>query len=249
MINNSCTKLTLLLFLCISSLKTNAQLSNSFYDDNSVWQVSAIYAKAENTWSDKTYDRYVAMYSADLSFYKSNFKAGGFQRSYRTKLSDFVPQLISPLFKESRDQLFNKSGLPVLTSLMGWYNFGWAVVSKDHVQFSVGGHLGGYTHGIELESQDENNIGDSYPFLSGGPAVFLDINLLFGLELHYEGAYAFSYMLDPDKTVPDGETPTFLNQNLQLRKNRWFLSFELVNGLVEIGNSIQRSQIGIGVGF
>lgn len=237
-------------FLLLSS-KTDAQLSKSYYNDNTVWQVSPIFAKAENKWEDKAYDRYVTMYSVDIAWYESSFRYGGLQTSARLKLiSDFFPQLISPLFEESRDQLLNKSGLPVLTSLLGWYNFGWAVVSTNHIQLALGVHLGGYTCGIEVESQDEDTaIGDSYPYVAGGPAVFFDINLPLTIELHYEGSYAYSYMINPDKEVPEGEQPAFLNQTLQLRKNRWFISAEMVNGIVETGNKIQRTQIGIGYGF
>lgn len=244
-------KLIFVFCVFIFTIKTQAQLSKSYYDGDTLWQLSTIYAKAVNTWDDKTYDRHVTMYSVDLSFYKSNFTSGGLQQSIRLKIiSDFIPQLASPLFEETRDQLLEKSGLPSLTSLLGWYNFGWAVISKDKFQFALGAHLGGYTHGIEVDTEDENNnIGDIYPYVAGGPAVFIDIALPLNLELHYEGSYAYAHMLDPDKEISDDEKPYFLNQTLQLRKNKWFVSAELVNGIVETGNAIQRSQIGIGYAF
>ena len=54
--------------------------------------------------------------------------------------------------------------------------------------------------------------------------------------------------LDKVKFAEDAK-PIFLNQNLQLRRGRFFLSYELVNGLHKTSNQITRSQFGLGIAF
>ncbi|MGY5351830.1 hypothetical protein ACXGQW_04585 [Wenyingzhuangia sp. IMCC45533] len=246
------TIITVCCFLTVLfSGKIHAQLGNSVYNDDTKWQISGVFASAKNVWDQKAFDKEVELTSVDLSFYKSNFSKGARQYSYRIKyISDFIPQLASPLFEESRDQLFAKSGLPVLTSLLGWYNTAWSLTNSNKFQVAVGVHLGGYTYGIEVEREDEDNgIGDTFPFVAGGPALIVDVALPFNLELHYEGSYAYAYQIDPDKEIPDDETLYFLNQNLQLRRKRWFASYELVSGTNDTGNKIVRSQFGLGYAF
>lgn len=224
-----------------------AQLSSYSLDGSKTMRLSLFQGKLTNEWTMKIENESHSAFVIDVSNSRTTIGAFKYQASHRYK---FLGDIISVLYTPPGLAEKPNPGTPSLTSVFGWHNWGMSFISTKYIQVSAGVHLGDYFYGVEgLHPSDrkaiENTSGTINYYGGAGPALIVDVALFdSGVFFHYEGSYAFTFGETP--VFPD-QKPEMLNQIFELRYNRAFLNFELVNGLNNTGNRIVRRQIGLGL--
>ncbi|HNP19683.1 MAG TPA: hypothetical protein PKL31_14695 [Fulvivirga sp.] len=224
-----------------------AQFSKYPNKGEKVMRFAVFHGKITNEWSQKVENESHSAFVIDIGNSRSTFGNFKFQSSHRYKI---LGDVISMLYTEPGYSEKPTPGTPVITSVVGWHNYGISLYSTNYFQLSVGGHLGDYFYGIEglhesNRKSPENTSGTINYYGGVGPVLFVDLALFdSGLFFHYEGSYAFTFGETP--VLPDVQ-PKILNQMFELRWNNLYLNLEIVNGLNTTGNRIVRRQLGIGI--
>ena len=238
----------LLTIVCLFSFFfSEAQLSTYVKNGDKTMRFALFHGKMTNQWSQKVENEKFSAIVFDLSNSRSTFGKFKFQSSHRYKI---LGDIIALLYTDPGLSEKPTPGTPVITSVLGWHNYGISLLSTKHFQFSTGGHIGDYFYGVEglhlsNRKSPENTSGTMNYYGGAGPLVFVDVALFnSGIFFHYEGSYAFTFGETP--VLPDVQ-PKILNQMFELRWSNWYLNLEIVNGLNTTGNRIVRRQFGIGL--
>lgn len=241
-------KYTIVLVMGLSlSLSGYAQLSTYSLNGKKAMRYALFYGSLTNEWSGKIENESHSTVVFDWSISRSTSGWGKYQASHRFKvLGDIISVLYTGgILHET------PTGTPYLSSFIGWHNFAFSAFHSKYAQLSLGLHAGDYLYGIEGihtdRHSDQNTSGTTYYYGAVGPAWMADVALgKSGVFLHYEGSYAFVFGPEPLAVAPDVK-PNILNQTFELRYHKLFFNVEVVYGLNDWGNRIQRQQFGIGV--
>ncbi len=241
-------KITLVIALFLGIGVAKAQLSEYPLDGDKTMRFALFYGSLTNQWSGKIENESFSTVVFDFSNSRSTFGSFKFQSSHRYKI---LGDVISILYSGNGIGEKPDPGTPNLTSVFGWHNYAVSALSTPYFQLSVGGHIGDYFYGIEglhnSRRSDKNTSGTTYYYGGYGPVAMMDIAVgKTGVWLHYEGAYAFTFGEYPRLNTPD-QRPHILNQTFEVRWRQVFFNVEMVYGLNNYGNRIQRQQFGIGV--
>lgn len=254
-------KLNLLVILLFITTLGYGQLSDfDFADDGNMIKFSLRYADIKTTGipSDSVKDVSGIRFRA-LGLSKANFDPGGYQVSHRFS---FITESLFAFVIDAIDGGDYKTGFKNTSTsigdfILGWHNHTVNVVSTNNFNMALGAHWGDYFMVFEPYNGTSNTYevarepGGWYGAL--GPAVMLDGNLFNVLNVHVEGAYAFTAKLmdavdmDFDREYPK---PHFINLVLELRGNLpIYGGFEHIRSINRGNHPFNASRSDIFIGF
>ncbi|GAB1446834.1 MAG: hypothetical protein KF860_16375 [Cyclobacteriaceae bacterium] len=194
-----------------------------------------------------------------LGLSKANFDKGGYQMSHRFS---FITESLFAFVIDAIDggdykTGFKNSSTTISDFILGWHNHTVNVISTDPFNLAVGAHWGDYFLIYEPYGGSGSSYGPAREpagwYGALGPAVMLDFNLVNALDLHVEGAYAFTakFMdakdMEFDRKYPK---PHFINLVLELRGNLpIYGGFEHVQSINRGNHPFNASRSDIFIGF
>lgn len=255
-------KLYLLSFLFFISTLGFGQLSDyDFVDDGMMIKFNLRYAAIKTTGvpSDSVKDAKGIRIRA-LSLSKTNFDMGGYQASHRFA---FITESLFGFFIDAVnggdfETGFKSTSTTIGDFIIGWHNHAINVVSTDPFNLAIGGHWGDYFLAYEpYDPGSTNSFGTAKEpggwYGALGPAAMVDVNLFNVLDLHLEGAYAFTAKFMDAKDMEfdrDYPKPHFINLNLELRGNfPIYGGFEHVRSINRGTNPFNASRSDVFIGF
>lgn len=193
--------LLVLCFFCVPA--TLGQTLTDFtyfdkdYNDDTYLSTSWSYTFSSNPAAPNPAAHSVQGGTAKLDIRSVHFERGHSRSLYQHKLLFDMILILDNMINKDGSKYYREEGSGLTTGIIGWYSFGWNIISKDRLCVALGGNLNDYfiTNSYRLDSSSTNltSIEPQGYWFSGGPSAFADVYLNKYAIIHAMTSYSMGY--------------------------------------------------------